>query len=98
MIELDSILQDVDRLSLAAHLIVAGPLTDSELALRYCISRLRCRKCLATLEEAGYVETERVFKGRTPRLVFTITPLGRERVMAFQAELSRMLDLLSPKH
>lgn len=74
---LDRLLHDPMRLGIASALAAAGRMsfTDLKTALDATDGNLsvHARK----LEEAGYVNCEKGFDGRTPRTTFTLTAPGR---------------------
>jgi len=48
---------------------------------------------LSKLEEAGYVQIEKTYRGKRPLTLCRLTPAGRE---AFELYLRDMVDFLSP--
>ena len=46
---------------------------------------------LARLEEAGYVEIEKTFRGKVPRTLLRLTPSGRATFDAYRKNLKRVL-------
>ncbi|NOZ78719.1 MAG: transcriptional regulator [Acidobacteria bacterium] len=74
-----SVLEEADFL----YLLHATELTKGNLSTH-----------LAKLEEAGYVEIEKTYRGKRPLTLCRLTPAGRE---AFELYRRRMLDFLGSK-
>ncbi len=47
---------------------------------------------LSKLAEAGYIEIEKSFRGKTPLTMCTITKKGKEAFVAYCEQLSRFVD------
>jgi DNA-binding MarR family transcriptional regulator len=76
---LDRLLHDRIRLGIVSALAAANGMALTFTELRSTLNAtdgnlgVHARK----LEEAGYVSCEKAFSGRTPRTVYTLTPVGR---------------------
>ena len=49
---------------------------------------------MSKLEEAGYIEVEKSFKGRRPNTMLRLTPQGREAFQAYRIKMKQVLDNL----
>ncbi|NLF00687.1 MAG: transcriptional regulator [Anaerolineales bacterium] len=47
---------------------------------------------VSKLEEAGYIEVEKFFKGKRPNTELRLTAAGRQAFQAHRARLQRLLD------
>ena len=47
---------------------------------------------LNKLEETGYIEIEKSFKGKKPHSVVLLTPQGREAFTAYKKRMQQVLD------
>ncbi len=50
---------------------------------------------LTRLEEAGYVEIEKTFKGKLPRTICRLTPQGRAAFESYRKQLRALSDALN---
>ena len=49
---------------------------------------------LNKLEEAGYLEVEKTFKGKRPNTMLRLTPEGRAAFQAYRRKMKQLLDVL----
>jgi len=49
---------------------------------------------LAKLEEAGYVQIEKTFRGKTPLTLLSLTPAGRQAFETYREQLKKIVDRL----
>jgi DNA-binding MarR family transcriptional regulator len=47
---------------------------------------------MSKLEEAGYLEVEKAFKGRRPNTMLRLTAQGREAFQAYRRSMKQVLD------
>lgn len=47
---------------------------------------------LSKLEEAGYIEVEKAFKGKRPNTMLSLTLLGREAFKSYRRSMKQVLD------
>jgi DNA-binding MarR family transcriptional regulator len=52
---------------------------------------------LTRLEEAGYVQIEKTFKGKLPRTICRLTPQGRAAFETYRKQLRALSDALDQK-
>ena len=49
---------------------------------------------MSKLEEAGYLEVEKSFKGKRPNTMLRLTPQGRSAFQAYRSKMKQVLDHL----
>jgi DNA-binding MarR family transcriptional regulator len=49
---------------------------------------------MSKLEEAGYLEVEKTFKGRRPNTMLRLTPQGRSAFQVYRLKMKQVLDNL----
>jgi len=74
---LDRLLHDPMRLGIASALAAAGRMSFTDLKTTLDATDGNLSVHARKLEEAGYVNCEKGFDGRTPRTTFTLTTSGR---------------------
>jgi len=52
---------------------------------------------LIKLEEAGYVEIEKVFRGKVPMTLIKLSPLGRSAFTEYRIKLKEIMQQIAPK-
>jgi DNA-binding MarR family transcriptional regulator len=50
---------------------------------------------LAKLEDAGYVEIEKTFRGKIPQTLIQLTPQGKKAFEEYRSQLKRIVDQIS---
>jgi DNA-binding MarR family transcriptional regulator len=89
----DELIHPSTRLTLMATLAAADWAEFAFLRERLAMSDSALSKQLATLEEAGYVATERRLDGSRHRLRARLTPVGRAAFEGHVAALRSITDL-----
>ena len=89
----DELIHPSTRLTLMATLAAADWAEFAFLRERLALSDSALSKQLATLEEAGYVATERRLDGSRHRLRARLTPVGRTAFEGHVAALRSITDL-----
>lgn len=89
----DELIHPSTRLTLVATLAAADWAEFGFLRDRLAMSDSALSKQLATLEEAGYVATERRLEGRRHRVRARLTPAGRD---AFDAHVAALRAIVTP--
>jgi DNA-binding MarR family transcriptional regulator len=87
----DQLIHPATRLSVVALLAAAEWADFAFIRDRLGLSDSALSKQLATLEEAGYVATDRPVSERRRRVRARLTPLGRERFVAHVAALQDLI-------
>ncbi len=95
----ESILPDIDDVIHApARLAIVATLNAVEEAdFRYLLNATGLTKGnlsthLSKLEEAGYVQIEKTFRGKTPLTLLRLTPQGRAAFDAYRRNMLRFLN------
>lgn len=95
----ESILPDIDDVIHApARLAIVATLNAVEEAdFRYLLNATGLTKGnlsthLSKLEEAGYVQIEKTFRGKTPMTLLRLTPQGRAAFEAYRRNMLRFLN------
>ncbi len=47
---------------------------------------------ISKLEESGYVDVEKSFKGKRPNTMLRLTPVGRDAFRSYRSKMKRILD------
>ena len=92
---LDDVVHQRVRLGLLSVLTEVDRADFTFLRDRLGLSDGNLSRHLQVLEEAGFVQTQKVFEGRRPRTWVTSTKTGRQ---AFKAELEALSDLVRSHH
>jgi DNA-binding MarR family transcriptional regulator len=94
-------LTDVDRLihEPARLLIMTNLYTVEKADFLYLLNDTGLTKGnlsahLAKLEEAGYVQIEKTFRGKTPLTLLSLTPAGRHAFETYREQLKKIVDRL----
>jgi DNA-binding MarR family transcriptional regulator len=87
----DELIHPSTRLSLVATLAAADWAEFGYLRDRLSLSDSALSKQLATLEEAGYVATERRLEGRRHKVRARLTPVGRTAFAGHVAALEEIV-------
>lgn len=88
----DELIHPGTRLRLMATLVAADWAEFSYLKEQLGLSDSALSKQLATLEDAGYIATERHLEGSRHRLRARITPRGRDAFAGHVAALEAIVD------
>ena len=86
------------RLGILATLIPGEPVSFSALKAATSLSDGNLHAQTRKLDEAGYIEINKIMKGRRTLTEFRITEMGRERLQLHIMKLQKILDAdTSPK-
>lgn len=91
--EIDDVIHGRVRLSVMAFLSGAGSADFNELKAKVGGTDGNLSVHLRKLEEAGYLDVEKKFRGRRPQTILHLTAKGREAWIAY---IKRMEALLKP--
>ena len=89
--DLDRLIHDRTRLAIVSALAVNEVLSFNELKQLLGTTDGNLSVHARKLEDAGYVQCEKSFEGRTPRTEYTLTAAGRQ---ALERYLAHMEDLI----
>ena len=92
--EIDDLIHGRVRLALMAFLSGAGTADFTDLRKRIGVTDGNLSIHIRKLEEAGYVDVEKRFKGRRPQTLCHLTEKGRSAWIAY---IGRMEALLNPR-
>lgn len=85
--EIDAVIHERARLAIVSALAVAPELSFNELKTMLSLTDGNLSAHSRTLEEAGYIEIRKTFRGRRPHTTMSLTRKGR-------AAFGRYLDTL----
>lgn len=92
--DIDDVIHGRVRLSVMAYLSGAGEADFNELKAKIGGTDGNLSVHLRKLEEAGYVDVEKRFRGRRPQTLCRLTKPGREAWIAY---IARMEEILRPR-
>jgi DNA-binding transcriptional ArsR family regulator len=90
--EIDRIVHEPARLAIMALLYVIESADFTFLMNQTGLSWGNLSTHMSKLEEAGYIEVEKSFKGRRPNTNLLLTPAGRQAFRDYRQKLKHMLD------
>lgn len=93
--DLDRLLHEPSRLLIASILFSVEEADFLYLLNATNLTRGNLSTHLARLEEAGYVQIEKTFKGKLPRTICRLTPLGRTAFENYRKKLRAISDALN---
>ncbi len=90
--EIDRLVHEPARLMLMALLYVVESADFIFLMNQTGLTWGNLSTHMTKLEEAGYIEVEKSFKGRRPNTMLRLTEAGREAFRAYRNTLKQVLD------
>lgn len=93
--EIDRLIHEPARFSVMALLYVVDSADFIFLKNQTGLTWGNLSAHLTKLEEAGYIEVEKSFKGKRPNTETRMTPAGRQAFRAYRSHLLQLLDGLS---
>jgi DNA-binding MarR family transcriptional regulator len=93
--ELDRLLHEPSRLLIASILFSVEEADFLYLLNATGLTRGNLSTHLSKLEEAGYVQIEKTFKGKLPRTICRLTPAGRVAFEAYRKKLKAISDVIN---
>jgi DNA-binding MarR family transcriptional regulator len=94
--ELDRIIHEPARLLVVALLHSVKEADFLYLLRESNLSKGNLSSHLAKLEQAGYVEIEKTYRGKVPLTVLSLTKAGRTAFEGYRASLSGLLSKAKP--
>ncbi|MCP4048336.1 MAG: helix-turn-helix domain-containing protein [Gammaproteobacteria bacterium] len=88
----DKLISAPCRLGILATLIPGEPVSFSALKAATSLSDGNLHAQTRKLDEAGYIETNKIMKGQRSLTEFRISKLGRERLQLHIMKLQKILD------
>jgi DNA-binding MarR family transcriptional regulator len=90
--DIDRLIHEPGRLRLMALLFVVQSADFTFLMHQTGLTWGNLSAHMTKLEEAGYIEVEKAFKGRRPNTMLKLTPQGREAFKTYRREMKQILD------
>ena len=93
MTDLDRVIHEPARLLIVA--LLSGVMEADFLYLQKQsgLTKGNLSSHIAKLEEAGYVEVEKSFKGKIPLTVLRLTPIGRDAFAFYKETMGQLLSV-----
>jgi DNA-binding MarR family transcriptional regulator len=92
--EIDRLVHEPARLMLMAVLYVIESADFTFLMNQTGMTWGNLSAHMSKLEEAGYLEVEKSFKGKRPNTMLRLTPEGRSAFQAYRLKMKQVLDHL----
>ena len=92
--EIDRLVHEPARLMLMAVLYVIESADFTFLMNQTGLTWGNLSAHMSKLEEAGYIEVEKTFKGKRPNTMLRLTPQGRSAFQAYRQKMKNVLDSL----
>jgi DNA-binding MarR family transcriptional regulator len=89
--DLDRVIHEPARLMIAATLYLVKEADFLYLQRQTKLTKGNLSSHLAKLEEAGYLEIEKTYRGKIPLTLCSLTRKGRSSFQAYEAALKRAL-------
>jgi DNA-binding MarR family transcriptional regulator len=93
--EVDRLLHEPARLLIASILFSVEEADFLYLLNTTGLTRGNLSTHLSKLEEAGYVQIEKTYRGKLPRTVCRLTPDGRKAFDAYRKKLKEISDVIN---
>jgi DNA-binding MarR family transcriptional regulator len=90
--EIDRLVHEPSRLMLLALLYVIDSADFTFIMNQTGMTWGNLSTHMSKLEEAGYIEVEKSFKGRRPNTMLRLTPEGRAAFQDYRKKMKRVLD------
>ena len=92
--EIDRLIHEPSRLSLVALLYVIESADFTFLMNQTGLTWGNLSAHMSKLEEAGYIQVEKTFKGKRPNTLLRLTAKGREAFQGYRQKMKQVLDEL----
>lgn len=92
--EIDRLIHEPARLMLMSVLYVVESADFTFLMNQTGMTWGNLSAHMSKLEEAGYLQVEKTFKGRRPYTILRLTPEGREALRVYRRKMRQVLDEL----
>ena len=92
LIDVDRVIHEPARLMIVAVLSAVEKADFLFLLNATELTKGNLSSHLSRLEEAGYVEIEKTFDGKTPRTICRLTEAGREALEAYRQQMNAVLS------
>ena len=92
--DMDRLIHEPARLRLVALLYVIESADFTFIMTQTGMSWGNLSSHMSKLEEAGYLEVEKTFKGKRPNTMLKLTEKGRQALQAYRQQMKSLLDEL----
>lgn len=90
--EIDPVIHERARLAIVSMLAVVPEMTFNELKTELSLTDGNLSAHSRTLEDAGYIEVEKTYRGRRPLTKMRLKRKGREAFQRYLAMLQKIID------
>ena len=91
---IDRLIHEPSRMMIMAILYAAGQADFLYLLRETGLTKGNLSTHLTRLEQGGYVRIEKVFRGKVPQTLLSLTPEGRSGFEAYRKQLKLLADAL----
>jgi len=90
--DIDPVIHERVRLAIVSALAVAAEMSFNELKSTLGLSDGNLSAHATSLQQAGYIEIAKTFKGRRPHTTMRLTPVGKAAFHSYVATLRKIID------
>jgi len=90
--DIDPVIHERVRLSIVSALAVAPEMSFNELKSTLGLSDGNLSAHATSLQQAGYIEIAKTFKGRRPHTTMRLTPVGQAAFSSYIETLRKIID------
>ena len=90
--DIDRVVHEPARLLVLANLYVVESADYQFLMNRTGLTWGNLSSHMTKLEDAGYIEVTKTFKGKKPHTMMNLTPEGREAFRSYRQQMKQVLD------
>jgi DNA-binding MarR family transcriptional regulator len=90
--DIDPVIHERVRLAIVSALAVAPEMSFNELKSTLGLSDGNLSAHATSLQQAGYIEIEKTFKGRRPHTTMRLTPLGQKAFAKYLETLQKIIQ------
>jgi len=90
--DIDPVIHERVRLAIVSALAVAPEMSFNELKSTLGLSDGNLSAHATSLEQAGYIEIEKTFKGRRPHTAMHLTPRGQKAFAKYLETLQKIIE------
>jgi DNA-binding MarR family transcriptional regulator len=92
LIDVDRLIHEPARLVLVSMLYAVESADFTFLLRQSGLTKGNLSAHLSRLEQAGYIEVSKGYRGRVPQTAYSLTPTGRTAFQKYRARLKRAVD------
>jgi DNA-binding MarR family transcriptional regulator len=93
--DIDKLIHEPARLILIAHLYVIEKADFTYLMNQTGLTWGNLSSHMSKLEEAGYINIEKGYKGKRPQTMLELTPLGRKSFQEYRQQMAGLIGDLT---